>query len=144
VRPADVLETLKPQEGSSQRSPFGEIVLHYVHGCASFKSGQTQAAASDLAYERAHERDGLLLAADLMLCVGDVEGAAAMLLRQLGDARSHGAALTELADFRPNPPNVPDLPSLDQLVQIKARPDVKAAIGKAGGAPALHFARSLL
>jgi hypothetical protein len=63
---------------------------------------------------------------------------------RLGDASSHGAALTELADFRPNPPNVPDLPGLDQLVQIRARPDVKAAIGKAGGAPALPFARSLL
>ena len=137
----DALTTVTPQGTPPQRSPYGDMTFHFVHGCAAFKANQAGLAAQDIEYVRAHEKDGAGPATDLMLCIGDYESAAQILVRWLDNVDNRIGALRMLADYRPNSPGVPDLPGYEQLSRIKARPDVKAAAEKAGGLPKFPFKR---
>ncbi|HMI18143.1 MAG TPA: hypothetical protein VK533_01230 [Sphingomonas sp.] len=138
----DALVTLAAApDKPGERSPYGEMVFHYAHGCAAWLAGHKQDAAKDIAYVTVHERDGPGNAVALSLCVGDLDAAAAHFIRDLNDPDERAGALEHLADFLPNAANVPEPPADKVLTQLKARADVKAAIEKAGGIPSFPFRR---
>jgi tetratricopeptide (TPR) repeat protein len=52
------------------RSPYGEMVLRWVRGCAHGFSGRAGQAAADVAYAKAHAKDNPGAYAELLLCAG--------------------------------------------------------------------------
>ncbi len=115
------------------RSPYGEMVLRWIRGCAHAFSGRRELAANDLAYAKAHEKDNRAATIRLLLCTGDMDGAAAATIMRLDDPETRGDALMGFSDFDDPPVKAPDpFEPLDEA--IEARPDVKAAIERAGGA----------
>ena len=71
--------------------------------------------------------------ADLYLCLGDMDGAAAAFIRRLEDPDRRADALLQLSDYDDPPVKRPPHPVHSRLEALKSREDVKAAIEKAGG-----------
>lgn len=138
----DALATLATAPDDSKgRSPYGAMVFHYAHGCASKLAGHEADAAKDVAYALAHEKDGSGNTTLLLLCVGDLNGAAASILRALNKSEDRSGALDMLSDFRPEPANAPVSRAIRLLSEMKARADIRAAIAKAGGVQSFPFTR---
>lgn len=132
--PADALATISAFEtGKYSTSSYGEMQVHLVRGCAQMALGQATAAKADLDYAAAHEKDAPDALVSLRLCAGDLDGAAAALIRHLDDPDQRSRALLLLSDFDPAPATYPTSPDERHLIELKARPDVQAAIARAGG-----------
>lgn len=128
------LETLKVfDDPKMPASPYGFMEMRLARGCAQAIAGRPTAAAADLAYARAHEKDHPVALSNLLLCLGDMDGAAASFIRRLADREQRVDALLQLSDYDPPPVARPADPINSRLPALKARPDVKAAIEKAGG-----------
>ncbi len=69
----------------------------------------------------------------------DLDGAAATIIRQLEDPDRRTAALVDLSDFDDPPAVLPVDPIEVNLKKVKARPDVQAAIARAGGTRRIHL-----
>jgi hypothetical protein len=67
------------------------------------------------------------------LCLNDMDGAAAALIRRLNDLDRRQEALMEMSDFDPPPVPRPAGSLLPRLEKLAQREDVKAAIKRAGG-----------
>lgn len=138
----DALATLAAATADPKlRSPYGAMVFHMGHGCASKLAGHDADAAQDVAYALAHEKDGPGNTTLLLLCVGDIDGAAASILRQLDNSEQRSGALDLLSDFRPGPASSPVSPGIKRIPELKARADIKAAVAKAGGVQSFPFTR---
>jgi tetratricopeptide (TPR) repeat protein len=133
-RNEDALRTIAVfDDPKRRRSPYGEMVLRYVRGCAHAFAGRRDLTGPDLAYAKAHEKDNREAFAWLMLCTGDMDGAAAAYIKRLDDPEQRGDALMSFSDFDdPSVARPPD-PFDSLLKAVAARPDVKAAIKRAGG-----------
>ncbi|HEY1606548.1 MAG TPA: tetratricopeptide repeat protein [Allosphingosinicella sp.] len=132
--PRDALATLAIFDDPAHKtSPFGQIVLRFARGCAHVLLGEKGKAAPDLAYARAHEEDSPSDLTDLLLCAGDLDGAASVLIRRLDDPEQRADALLALSDYPDPPVRLPPPPTERGLAAVKARPDVQAAIARAGG-----------
>lgn len=131
-RPADALKVLEPSK-SLNVSPYGAMQIRVAHGCAAAQAGDMASASADLAFAREHKADAPLAYLDLLLCTGDMDGAAAAIIARLDDEKERGKALLSLADFDVPPPPASEDPAYLALEAVKARPDVAAAIQKAGG-----------
>jgi hypothetical protein len=130
-------EALKTLDGFDPRkstiNPYGMMVLTRTRGCARFGNGDIAGARIDRDYAVAHERDSPENLTDLLLCMGDVDAAAAEMIRRLDDPEQRVDALLNLSDYDPETHPVPiDLPGA-KMAAVKGRPDVKAAIARAGG-----------
>jgi len=62
-----------------------------------------------------------------------MDGAAAATIRRLDDPERRAGALLQLSDYDPPPANGSHDPIDLRLGDLKHRPDVRAAIGRAGG-----------
>lgn len=133
--PKDALATLAPFDGDQglKTSPYGAMAMRDGRGCARFRSGDIAGAKADLDYALAHERDAADTVTDLQLCMNDADGAAASLIRRLNNPDQRADALKQLSDYDPPLATLPPDPSEKVLDAVKARPDVKAAIARAGG-----------
>lgn len=130
----DALATLAAFDDPKRKgSPYGEMMLHGVRGCAHAILGEKQAAAADVAYARAHEADAPGGLSDLLLCTGDVDAAAALFIRRLADPEERASVLLDLSDYADPPVKLPPRPIDRTLAAVKARADVKAAAARAGG-----------
>ncbi|HEX5181714.1 MAG TPA: hypothetical protein VFW19_01050 [Allosphingosinicella sp.] len=130
----DALKTLAVFADPKRKgSPYGEMMLRESRGCAYAALGETREAAADVAYARAHEKDAPNGLADLLLCTGDVSGAAAIILRELADPEERPSALLQFCDFADPPVRLPPSSNERAWQALKARPDIKAAIARAGG-----------
>lgn len=139
-RPKEALATLAAfDNGKYDASPFGEMQLRVTRGCALALDGQAEAAKADLDYARVHEKDAPTSLGDLLGCMGDMDGAAAVWIRGLGDAETRATILRDLCDYDPPAVTDPQGPFETALVQLKARPDVRAAIERAGGVRRIHI-----
>jgi tetratricopeptide (TPR) repeat protein len=139
-KPELALTTLAPFAASKRPvSPFGEMALRSTRGCANILAGRKDAAAADLAYAKAHEADGRRALAEIQLCMDDLDGAAATIIRQLEDPERRTATLVDLSDFDDPPVVIPVDPIEVNLKKVKARPDVQAAIARAGGTRRIHL-----
>lgn len=133
-RPGDALATvslLKPE--SAKLSAYGWMEMRGLQGCARLALGQAAAAKDDLDYVAAHEQDNPDVLTMLQLCAGDLDGAAAAIIRRLDDPELRPAALRYLSDYDPPPASYPVSPVDTRRGELKARPDVQAAIARAGG-----------
>lgn len=132
--PVDAVATLAPLDATkTQISPYGEMEKRSARGCAHFLAGQPDLTRSDIVYMQGHERDNPRAITDLLTCVGDLDGAAASLIRQLGDPDRRTQALLYLSDYDPRPASFPTAPYDVALERVKTRPDVQKAIREAGG-----------
>ncbi|HUD31130.1 MAG TPA: hypothetical protein VMQ93_19870 [Novosphingobium sp.] len=134
-KPDEALATLVGKENGldSNASPYGKMIYHRVHGCAAHRTGKADVAATDLAYLAAHRADQPSSLAAMQLCIGDIDAAAATMVARLDDPKMRGSALLDLSKFEDWPSNLPPDPDKTALAQLLARPDVTAAIGRAGG-----------
>jgi tetratricopeptide (TPR) repeat protein len=141
---ADALKTLAAfTPGPANTSPYGMMVFTFDRGCARFRTGDLAGAAADRAYAVAHEADLPGNTELLLACMGDLDGAAAVLIRRLNDPGEQVDALLELSEFDAPPVSNPADPFDARLLQIKARPDVAAAIARAGGTRRFHLQRTI-
>ncbi len=132
--PADALATLAPiAAGKVPASTFGWMQFHRSHGCASFRIGKMDGARMDLAYVRKHAVDAPASLTSLQLCMGDIDGAAASIIKRLHMPGQRVQALLDLSDYAPPPTAYPKDPAEAGLAALKARADVTAAIARAGG-----------
>jgi tetratricopeptide (TPR) repeat protein len=114
-------------------SPYGELQKRGVRGCAAAMQGKEADARTELAYIRAHVDDDPDAPTELLLCLNDLDGAAAEFIRRLDDPKLRADALVELSDHDPPVATLPPDPSSSKLPALKARADVQAAIARAGG-----------
>ncbi|MEA3032795.1 MAG: hypothetical protein QOH86_811, partial [Sphingomonadales bacterium] len=141
-RGADALKTLAVfSDPKRQGSPYGEMQLRYARACANHLAGHDSDTAADLAYLKAHEKDGGSALDYALICVGDLDSAAAALIRQLDDPERRADALLDLSDFDDPPVALPPSPVAGRIEALEARADVKAAIGRAGGTRRFHILR---
>ena len=133
-RPADTIATLSAFDaGTRDVSPYGTMQIVANRGCAKATLSGPAAAAADLAYARAHAADAPDALFGLLLCVRDLDGAAAALVAQLDDPERRAPALRNLSDYDDPPVALPPDPADAALRIVKARPEVRAAIARAGG-----------
>lgn len=130
----EALKTLAVFETSERKaSAYGQIAMRYNRACAYAVAKRPADAAADLAYIRAHSKDGPGALGSLLLCLGDMDGAAADYIRRLDDPETRSEVLLRLSDYDDPPVKVPLDPGAERLPSLKARADVKAAIARAGG-----------
>jgi tetratricopeptide (TPR) repeat protein len=131
--PDDALKTLAAfDDGARKGSPYGEMVLRHIRGCARAATGRRAEALADLQYAEAHRKDHPHALGYLYLCLDRPDDAAAFFIARLDDPETRGATLRDLSEFDPPPASVP--PELGgRLERMKARGDVKRAIARAGG-----------
>jgi tetratricopeptide (TPR) repeat protein len=133
-RGEEALKTLAVFEDPKRKgSPYGEMEMRFARGCAQALAGRHGGSAADLAFARAHETDHPEALSNLLLCLGDMDGAAAAFIRRLDDPDRRAGALLQLSDYDPAPAPRPADPVEARLPALKARADVKAAIARAGG-----------
>jgi hypothetical protein len=132
--PAGALKTLVPFETSTQNtSPYGAMQVAIVRGCAHAKLTGPAAAAADIAFVRAHAKDASDGLTRVLLCAGDLDGAAASMIARLADPDERTMALRDLSDFDAPPVPLPADPYRDAYRAMKDRADVRAAAAAAGG-----------
>lgn len=133
-RNEDALATLSASaESFKTASPYGVMQYRQAEGCSAHLTGRQAMAEADLDYVRSHEKDDSSALTDLLLCMGRMDEAAASMIRRLDDPESRAKALADLSTFAPPPPNYPESPEQAGLKKLRERPDVKAAIERAGG-----------
>jgi tetratricopeptide (TPR) repeat protein len=138
-RPAETLATLAAfDDGKRGLSPYGTMQIAVNRGCATAALGKPSDVGADLTYARTHVADAPDALFDLLLCVGDLDGATTALLAQLGNPDRRAAALRVLSDYDDPPVALPPDPTDAALRQVKARPEVRAAIMRAGGTRRFH------
>jgi tetratricopeptide (TPR) repeat protein len=140
-RAADALKTLEPiVAGKIPGSPYGLMQFHSNHGCASYKVGKIDDAKADLTYLRDHVADAPSALTSLQLCMGDIEGAAQSMIKRLETPDDSVEALLDLSDYATPPSTFPPYPTDPGIIALKARPDVQAAIARAGGTRKFNIA----
>jgi tetratricopeptide (TPR) repeat protein len=129
----DALKTLAVfDEPGRKGSPYGEMELREARACAQASLGRAGAAAADLAYVQAHEKDNPTALGYVYLCLERSDDAAAFFIRRLADPDSRTDILLAFSDY--DPPSAPVPPQFGgRLDRLKARPDVKTALDRAGG-----------
>ncbi|MDB5704449.1 MAG: Tetratricopeptide 4 [Sphingomonas bacterium] len=136
----DALKTLAPfDKPGMATNPYGMMAMRTIRACATARVSGAQAAAADIAYARAHDTDNRNAVSEMMLCIGDVDGAAAALIHQLEDPERTGFTLAQLSDFDDPPVALPLDPADATLKKAKLRADVKAAIARAGKTRRIHL-----
>lgn len=139
--PADVLVTMAAFDDPARRgSPYGEMQVRVYRGCANFLLGNAGPAQADFDYLVSHEQDAPAALTEMLMCRKDEDGAAASYIRRLGKVDQRVAALRALSEFDPVPGPGRASPVTQLTDQVKARPDVQAAIASAGGVRRFHVA----
>jgi hypothetical protein len=138
-RPRDAIATLAPFAGKMSLSPYGMAEMREARGCANTLAGNPEAATGDLAYLRDHTEDNPDALTNLYLCMGDLDGAAAGMIARLDDPDRRVRALIDLSDYDSPPVALPPDPMRSKFPALKARSDVQAAIGRAGGIARVHL-----
>lgn len=132
-RPADALATLRRLETSGASvSPCGTMQIVENRGCARSRLGSASDAGADLAAAETHASDAPDAQTRLLLCVGDLDGAARSVIRRLDTTDQRVEALRDLSTFDPRPTPRTDAVSI-RFEALKARADVEAAAQRAGG-----------
>lgn len=140
--PAAALTTLRALDDGKRRvSPYGTMQIIWSRGCAKALLGSAADAATEIAFARSHAADDPGSLTKLLLCVGDVDGAALSLVGRLDDIEARPRALRDLCDFDDPPVALPPDPTMARWEEVKARVDVQAAIRRAGGTRRFHVQR---
>lgn len=112
-------------------SPYGRMSLQGARACAYAQRHEKEKLMPLLAYLKSHAGDGERVALEAFVCADDLDGAAAMVTAQLDDPAQRGAILLKLQDYPARPSAFsPDFHR--RWLEIRARPDVQAAIARVG------------
>lgn len=130
-RGADALQVLRTL---SRLSVYGDMWLQSERACAADQTGDRQTRDEALAALRAHEADNAMALSHALLCVNDVDGAAALMIRRLNNPKERESALVALQRYhhvatRRMPREALEL---QRLTQVRERPDVIAAAAAVG------------
>jgi tetratricopeptide (TPR) repeat protein len=131
-RPHDALDAVSDLS-TTVTSPFGKMELFGAKACADAQLNDQVNLNVELDYMRGHSADdpGALLGA--LLCASDSEGAAKLIIAELRDSSARDTMLYLLQDFI-IPTNEPPINKAQrlQLIAVRSRPDVTAAISLVG------------
>ncbi len=131
-RPADALEAVIDM-ADANTSPFGLMQAAQVRACAYAALGRQVDLKTTRAWIEAHADDDPDAVANVAGCVDDQDAAAANLITRLDDPERRASALIGLQDYIDPPhPTASDARLMAFGVAVKARPDVRAAIERAG------------
>jgi tetratricopeptide (TPR) repeat protein len=131
-RPKDALRAVAKLEPSDM-SPYGRMSLEDARAYAYFELGDKDNLTKTLDYMKAHAQDGTQPYLDTMLFIGDLDAAAAHVIAQLQDPATRPGMLYFLQTYLPIPNATPRETDIRaRWTALRARPDVAAAIGKAG------------
>nr|WP_255614692.1 tetratricopeptide repeat protein [Polymorphobacter sp. PAMC 29334] len=103
ARNADALATMKSFAADDSISRYGEMELRLVRSCARLALGDAEAVKGDIGYMAAHERDSPELLTEVQLCAGDLDAAAALMIRRLDNPDQRVNALLHLSDYDRDP-----------------------------------------
>jgi tetratricopeptide (TPR) repeat protein len=130
-RGADALEvlTLAPR-----LTTFADVWLQSERACAAHLVGDAAVRDEALARIRPNELDNASAAMHALLCVNDIDGAAALMIRRLGHRAHRELALVALQPFRRlETRRMPmEVLELERLAQVRDRADVRAAVETVG------------
>lgn len=131
-RPKDALAAVATLDFSNA-SNYGRMALEDARACAYFELGDAKNLAEVLQYMKAHAGDGSQPYLNTMLCTGDLDGAAAEVLAELGDPVRRLDALYFLQDYLPQSHATKREEAIHAAwIAMRSRPDVAAAIDKVG------------
>jgi tetratricopeptide (TPR) repeat protein len=142
-RNAELLDRAVRLDGdeSRQANDYGKMWIAAARACALAGLGRTAEAAPQLERLRALGEVNPVALSRALLCVGDLAGAEALLVRRLGSADPDSAILA-LQDYEIGQPNPPIAPFLERLTALRDRPAVRAALDRAGRVLRLPLPRS--
>jgi hypothetical protein len=105
-----------------------------VRACAAELTGDAALRDEAMAFLREHADDNPAAITRAYLCINDLDGAADMYVRRLGDPERRDGALMALQIYAdPDRPALPHNAILRQrLEQVRARADVRAAVESVG------------
>lgn len=133
-RPRDTLATLaKLNQGSG--NPFGRMQYEEAKGCADVQLNKAVALAESLAYMDEHEKDAPFSYVQMLICVGDIDAAAKVVIEQLDNPNTMPDTLDSLQVYAQ--PKMQKRSAFAKELdshwdQLRARADVKAAVKKVG------------
>lgn len=130
-RARDALEVIQTV---GEASPYGDMWIADVRACAAAQLGDATLQETSMAFLREHADDNIAAVTHASLCVNDLDGAAALYIRRLADPEQRSGALLALQRYRlPPGSSLPfNIVLLERLEQVRARPDVQAAIEAVG------------
>lgn len=137
-RGAQAMPLLPLITGTSRRE---QAWLEAIRSCAGVQLSRETDRSHGLAYLRANENDEPTALTRALLCSGDLDGAAELMIRRLGSQGTSGAALMALQRRPPLRSDEAPYRSLllDRLATLRARPDVLAAVLAVGRVEELPF-----
>jgi tetratricopeptide (TPR) repeat protein len=131
-QPEQAIETARSSE-KLPASPYGHLFGDQSLACAYAQLGRKAELQVALAHLHAQEPDNWTAAVEAELCAGDLDAAAAAVIRALADARWRREVLLELSQFDPPAHKTPIERQMDERrAAVAKRPDVQAAIAKVG------------
>lgn len=134
-RATDALASLAPLEKVADGFDLSaQAIARKLHGCAAWLGGIPAIAETDLAYLHQHDADAPGNSRALALCMHRDAEAAASFIKDLADPDKTVGILVLFSTFTPAPKTLPHDWFRDGIDRLKMRPDVSAAITKAGGA----------
>jgi len=125
-------EALAATETIGGLSGYGAMAYQKTRACAFAQLGDKDGLAQSLAYMRAHEAASASQLLDAELCAGNMDEAAAAVIRLLANPGARGDIIGELQDFKdlPTPPQAAEMRK--RWRALAERPDVAAEVAKYG------------
>jgi tetratricopeptide (TPR) repeat protein len=117
-----------------QASPYGQGWIESIRSCAGVQLGDEKLRTAGLDYLKSHESDNPAAYSRALLCSGDLDGAAALMIRRLASKDMRTEALLAL-QIKPDPteeelPFARDMRA--RLAALRDRADVREAVDKVG------------
>jgi len=129
-RPADALQVLHTV---GEASPYGDMWVAAVRACAAEQLGDEALRRESLALLREREADNVAARTRALLCVNDLDAAAAAYIRRLANPDEREPALLALQVYLEEPHTLPRKRLLaESLEQVRNRPDVRSAVEAVG------------
>lgn len=114
-------------------SPYGFMEAEEVRACGSAEVGDSGGVRSALNELRAGQSEDPDAAFEGALCAGDLDLASAILVHELDDPASRGAALVQVQTYlTPNNPTDWLQKRQSQIAALLQRPDVRSAVDRVG------------
>lgn len=131
-RPNDALAGLEGIDWAHSLSPYGRMQVQFVRYTAYLQLGDHKNSDEVLAWFREHSADSKQTAQDAFVEGGDLDGAAALLIARLHDPTERAEALFGVQDFDQGARTAREREIDARQQELRARPDVAAAIAEVG------------
>jgi hypothetical protein len=134
----DILSTL----GDRDMTPYGHMQVESIRLLAALIDERPEDVERALAYMRAHGDDAIATLQDALVRAGEVDEAAALLIRRLRDPALRKGALLEVQEYARPTWTTPFIEAWHkQEVEMLSRPDVQAVIAEVGRTEAYRIIR---